>query len=569
MAIDQKTMLQAIYDAMYDSLTTAPAGVGGGKPILPRTTSYMSLLIPGNPVDPSQFANAWSPQNPTGSMAAAENFATLVDPIPHVSPVYSPGASTDEMYGEIVNANVSPSPPDPQGQAAFDKAERILFVDGTDFDEEGNAVKVRVPSPFFRNYQNKMKLYSDVLTSYLSSYLQYDLSNPQDQRKWAILGPVLQGPVDLAWDQLQAARPGVIETALATMGQYQQSSRASVFAKARQAYEATRRSSLADPGLFWHHVEAFPANWFAESAAASFTTVTIDSTKVRISEDSRMSSYGGGGGINLGLWRVGGSASHTTTQYDMSTDTSSMLLSFSFARVELRDPWNQAQRLASMNGWSVAGRGPGAYSDGTVTTNEGVFPLVRRAIIVARDLSIKADWGQTDLSILTKATQAGASVGWGPFSLSGNYSNSSSARKFTSEVHGDTLTLKTPNIIAVQSEILHASGPSDGPPTLAQPQGAPAARRRSRGAHYNPYAEPYASREEQPLELEDAAYFQDNGAAMETEATVDDGSAAEEEAAVSEALAATGSNGHPGEPSQFASDLTDGAPESVFVSAEG
>jgi hypothetical protein len=205
-AIDQKTMLQAIYDAMYDSLTTAPAGVGGGKPILPRTTSYMSLLIPGNPVDPSQFANAWSPQNPTGSMAAAENFATLVDPIPHVSPVYSPGASTDEMYGEIVNANVSPSPPDPQGQAAFDKAERILFVDGTDFDEEGNAVKVRVPSPFFRNYQNKMKLYSDVLTSYLSSYLQYDLSNPQDQRKWAILGPVLQGPVDLAWDQGRAAR---------------------------------------------------------------------------------------------------------------------------------------------------------------------------------------------------------------------------------------------------------------------------------------------------------------------------------------------------------------------------
>jgi hypothetical protein len=75
MAIDQKAMLQAVYDAIFDSLTTTPSGIGGGTPILPRAISYMSLSIPGNPIDPTQFANAWSPDNPNGSMWPAENFA--------------------------------------------------------------------------------------------------------------------------------------------------------------------------------------------------------------------------------------------------------------------------------------------------------------------------------------------------------------------------------------------------------------------------------------------------------------------------------------------------------------
>jgi hypothetical protein len=121
MAIDQKTMLQAIYDRIYDALTTTPAGVGAGRPVADRATTYLSLAMPGNAVDPTQFANMWSPQNPNGSPAAAENFALLVDAIPTMSPLYATVGSVDQMYDEVVHANVAPPPPDPAGQAAFEK----------------------------------------------------------------------------------------------------------------------------------------------------------------------------------------------------------------------------------------------------------------------------------------------------------------------------------------------------------------------------------------------------------------------------------------------------------------
>jgi hypothetical protein len=294
----------------------------------------------------------------------------------------------------------------------------------------------------------------------------------------------------VAWGQLQAARPGVIETALATMGQYQQSSRAAIFARARQVYEMTRRGSLFDPSLFWHHCQAFPANWYAASAADNFTQLTIESRKVRISEDSRFSSYGAGGGVNFGLWRVGAGASHERRQYDLSADTSNLTISFRFGRVEIRNRWlNQA--LFSLNGWSVAGRTPGGYSDGTVTTNAGVFPLLRTAFIVVRDVRISANWGHTDLSIASQATSVNASVGWGPFSLSGNYSNTSSSRKFNSSFDGTTLTVPGIQIMAWLSSVVPFSPPTGGPP--AQPPARMLGGRRPRGTHYNPHAYPVDS----------------------------------------------------------------------------
>jgi hypothetical protein len=117
---------------------------------------------------------------------------------------------------------VDPPPPGPAVKEAFDKAKALLFVDSTDYDDEGNSITVQVPSPLYRNYQDKKNAYDDALAAYNANYHQYDLSNPADARKWSIMGPVLQRPLDQAWADLQGARPGVIESALATIHQYQQ-----------------------------------------------------------------------------------------------------------------------------------------------------------------------------------------------------------------------------------------------------------------------------------------------------------------------------------------------------------
>jgi hypothetical protein len=118
---------------------------------------------------------------------------------------------------------VDPPPPDPAAKEAFDKAKALLFVYSTDNDDEGNIITVQVPSPLYRNYQNKKKAYDEALAAYNANYHEYNLSNPADARKWSIIGPVLKRSVDRAWADLQGSRPGVIESALATIHQYQQS----------------------------------------------------------------------------------------------------------------------------------------------------------------------------------------------------------------------------------------------------------------------------------------------------------------------------------------------------------
>ncbi|MGW4213495.1 hypothetical protein ACWEIJ_36295 [Lentzea sp. NPDC004789] len=466
MPINQKFLLQAFYDALFDSQTLAPPGVGDGRPALQRSRTHLAMMWPGLAIDKAQFANQWSPENPTGSMAAAENFSTLVDPAPLLAPVYTPGGGVDELYGEIVNANVRPAPPDPAGQEAFEKAWKVLTVDGIDYDDTGKQITVPVDSPLFRNYKNKRARYVAALTSYTSAYLQHDLTKPEDQRKWAIIGPLLRDPVDQAYNDLQTARPGVVESALATVDQYQQSSLAEIFASARRVYTETRKSSLVDPASDWHLCQPFPANWMADAAADQYATVTINSSSMRLNSDSRFASWAAGGGIDFGLWRVGAAGSTTTQQYDLSAETKDLTLSFKLGRVEIRRrSWHRSS-LTSLHGWSTAGRAPGDYSTGRADVNPGVFPLLPTALLVVSEFKASAKWGTSDLHRAAQATTLGADVSFLTFNLSGSHRSGSSSSRYRSTFDGTTVSAPGPMIVGVMSTVQPFTPPTDGPPSV-------------------------------------------------------------------------------------------------------
>ena len=488
MAVDQKKFMQGVYDAIYDSLTTVPSGIGDGRPVEDKNKSYLSLALQGNPIDATQFQNEWTPDNPQGSTFASESFASLVDFVPVMSPAYaSSGNSVDQLYGEVVNANVSPPAVDPAAQAAYNRAFDLLYVDGNDFNDQGQQVTVKVESPLYRNYKNKKSLYNAKLTAYQLNFLNYDLSKPADQRKWSILAPTLRAEVDIAYGDFQAARPGVVETALATLGQYEASSLASIFTRARQIYEQTKKGSgIGNPD--WHHCEAYPGNWFADSAAPNFTGLTISSASFRLNESSRFTSWSAGGSVGFGLWSVGASASSTSQSYSLSTESSNISISFLMGRIEIRRRWLNPS-LFSLRGWSVAGRGAGGYSNGQSTANSGVFPLLTTAFIVARDIKISGTWGSSDLQLASQSTSASASVGWGPFSLSGSYRSGSSSRRFSSTFDGTTITVPGVQIIGWISAIQPFSPPSGGPSGQPlQPSGLAGGELKPRRNPFHPLA---------------------------------------------------------------------------------
>lgn len=50
MSIDQKLLLPAMYDAIYDTFTTGPAGSGSSP--LSRSRNYFCMSFPGPAIDP-------------------------------------------------------------------------------------------------------------------------------------------------------------------------------------------------------------------------------------------------------------------------------------------------------------------------------------------------------------------------------------------------------------------------------------------------------------------------------------------------------------------------------------
>ncbi len=101
MSIDQAAMIRAIYDTIFAAYTQPPA------PGLPAVGTpedlFLTLEWPGQQLDPSQFQNPWSPQNPQGSPTATEYFANSVNAVPALSATYrDSGVTVEEVYKELL-----------------------------------------------------------------------------------------------------------------------------------------------------------------------------------------------------------------------------------------------------------------------------------------------------------------------------------------------------------------------------------------------------------------------------------------------------------------------------------
>lgn len=320
---------------------------------------------------------------------------------------------------------------------------------------------MKVDSPIYRNYKNKQVAYSAALATFLSRYLKYDLSKPEDQREWSLLGPALQAPLDTAWDDFVNAQKAKIETAIDTIQQYQISSITTIFANARRTWDQTKRASVSQPDLFWHTTYAFPGNWFTPGAASNFSSIELDSESYYYSYDSRFSSWSGSGSYGYGFWKVGSaSVSRDTSSVDIETSTTDIKVEFKLGRIEIRRPWLNSS-IFTLSGWNVPGRSVGGYSNGKVDeSNKGAFPLLPTAFIVARDIRISAKWGTTDYSRAQSSTSASAGVSWGPFTLSGTYKSGQTSVTFKSDFDGVTITVPGIQIIGWLSAVVPSSPPS-------------------------------------------------------------------------------------------------------------
>lgn len=459
-ATEQMKVVQSIYDQFFASLTETPPGKSA---VGAKDNIFVVMEKPGRLIRSRDFANAWTPGNQSGNKEAAINLATLANEIPQVSSIYAPNSSKiTEIYQLILNAKVTPPPPDLAAEEAYQKAYGVIWREVTTTDEDtGEQQTKRVQTQTYKDYLSNKKKYEDALELFSLKYAKA-MSTTEGQGSWPMQGPVLQGPVDDAWNTWRSAEATKVEDALAAIDMSSNNAIGRAFEDAKKLFNDYRAGLEAGVGgvpINYWRARAIPSDWHDSTVASDWPEMTASSSSYVNETSSEFTSYGGGGFVGVGLWTVGGGFNSTTQEENFHSESKNISVRFKYATVTLDRPWLN-YTLFKLPGWSVSGIKPKLFSNGTKQDQkDGLIPLLPQAFIVIRGVEITADWGQTDRDVISKAVSGSGRVGWGPFSVGGSYSHSSSKDTFKAELDGSTLKIPGMQIIGWICNVVPACPP--------------------------------------------------------------------------------------------------------------
>ena len=234
-----------------------------------------------------------------------------------------------------------------------------------------------------------------------------------------------------------------------------------------------------DPNIQWEQLRALKRDWAKTYREQTFYPIhlypavrdwnrqawTSFSTTFNTSDLSRFSrstSWGGGGGLNFGLFSIGGSARETRNEHRMSSDIRKMHLELEYLRVRVRAPWLTRNVLYRRN-WAFD---PEVYgntwehrlSDGGDPVNgvrpTGRMPLLPHDILVARKVRIAGLEAESDRRFVETEFRSGGGFGWGPFRIGGHYHDKRTEQYVHGTLDRETISIDRPQIIGWMSALL-------------------------------------------------------------------------------------------------------------------
>jgi hypothetical protein len=456
-------LVQGIFDNIFNSVTQAEPG---GKPVAQASSTVLTLMKPGLAINSADFRNPWTPGNNSGSQDAAINTSELVDVAPKMSSLYTDsGRTITEVYKQMLDGvHIPAQPPNPAIEKQLQDAENYLFrlVDVTDPDT-GEVTKKKLESQVYRDYLDNQSAYNNARIAYIGAYLEAQ-KTATGKNTWPLVASTLQIPVKTAYDRWRAEDASKVEQNLAIKTTSTQNALQLAWKQAQDLYEGYG-VVLNDTGTGLspkvQRVSLLPSDWFSSTSTSSgWTTFDSASSNTASSSSSDFTSYGGSAGFSLGLFSIGGSAGHSSSHQQASSETSNLRISFEYTLVTIRRPWMNFS-LFSTKGWDLGNLyKKGVLSKGTKAGEDSaVFPLLPTSFVVARKIKISANWAKADWDLITSKTSGGGGFGIGPFSISGSYSHSSSNQTFTSAMASGTITVPGVQIIGFINQVVPFSPP--------------------------------------------------------------------------------------------------------------
>ncbi|KYF55944.1 hypothetical protein BE04_06765 [Sorangium cellulosum] len=453
---ETQRLIQGIFDAIFNSVTQAEPG---GKPVMPSSSTVLSMRKPGMAIRSADFSNPWTPGNISGSKNAAINIARLVDDAPEMSTFYDENGNTiTQIYKQILDGvSIPAQPPNPAIEKQLSDAEAVLYrtVEVTDPDT-GQKTSKRVETQLYRDYLDKLEAYNKARASYTAAFLEAQKTE-QGRNTWPLIASTRQLPVRLAYDRWRAAGADKIEQAQAIKNTSSQNALQKAWDGAKKLFEGYG-VQLEDSGSGMsvpiQRCTLLPSDWHSESSTG-WTDLSVSSSSAATSSSSEYRSYGGSAGFSLGLFSIGGSGGHSSSSRHASAETKNMTISFSYTLVAIRRPW-MTFNLLGTKGWNLGNLyGKGAISNGTKVGQEhSAMPLLPTSFVVVKNVVISANWAKADWELIKSQTNAGGGFGIGPFSISGRYAHSRSNETFKSDADGGKITVPGVQIIGFISQIV-------------------------------------------------------------------------------------------------------------------
>lgn len=225
-----------------------------------------------------------------------------------------------------------------------------------------------------------------------------------------------------------------------------------------QTYWADIQARLAEhervsPSLGSYHqtfLHPSVSSWNSASWATYDSLITEKDTY----SYSKQTSWSGGASGAWGLWSWGGGASGSSDYRREQADESTVSLKFEYLRVRINRPW-LIESVLGYKFWTWrknAGHDPisdggNLYIDPPVRPL-GRMPVLPKHLIVVRNVELSAAFSRAIYERYHKEVKFNASVGWGPFSVSGSYSEASTSVYTHAAFDGVTFKIQQPQIIA-------------------------------------------------------------------------------------------------------------------------
>jgi len=458
-------------DQMYNVLA------GGDGTVPPAKDVFITWCMPGLAYQPADFAFAAqgigtgaTAQEDKVLLQQAFNFASLIDFIPEVNSAYSSdrqeavwrnasGARLSEIYGQILRfSKVIKYELTDEQKRKLEKFRGLLRVTRTVKDIVTEQEKqVTDDSPMLKAYKAAEQAYITVKLNYnnkrIAAQAAVGEAGKQAVADWSNNAELYRLQVSSAMDDWTSnGYRNEVDEINAYINQTTEKSMLLWKRRLEQFYEDGVTDALG-PGTRFFYTTVVPGD-FANSPG--WTTYSMYHQMMDSTQRTETTSWSAGGGLNFGFWSVGGGTTSTSTDYSENFTLDDFRIDFSMTQAQIVRPWFFPEFLES-RGWDLR-KGEGWNFDQMPSDGgnppKGRFIGYPLQVLFVKDVTIRSRQFAQAFSAYSRSFSAGASVGFGPFTLGGSYSHSASGDHFHSDNDGTTITVPGMQIIGFANHLL-------------------------------------------------------------------------------------------------------------------